>query len=154
MDAVTYPHGGVERRLNEKYVAVRPHIVENAAIAKRLLVTWTPGIVILDGSENVHYRATGYHPPEECEHMLDIAHGIWNLDRGQHRDASHDFLCVVEDDHRTVLEPEAFYWLGVTQHKSGDKDGMLRTWNRLIDAYPETIWAKRAGFIRPQAVAA
>jgi hypothetical protein len=65
MDAVTYPHAGVERRLNEGFVAFRPRIDQNESLAQRFLVAWTPGLLFMDDLENVHYKTFGWHPPED-----------------------------------------------------------------------------------------
>ena len=51
MDTVTYPHGGVERRLTQHFVAVRPQIDAEKDLAKKFFVGWTPGFLFLDGQE-------------------------------------------------------------------------------------------------------
>jgi len=46
-------------------------------------------------------------------------------------------------------EPEALYWSAVAQYKSSDDaSGLKEGWGRLLDAFPESEWAKRAEFIR------
>lgn len=154
MDAVTYPHGGVVRRLNESFVAFKPRIDENDALAKKYLVTWTPGIVFVDALENLHYRAYGFHPPEEFEHLLHVGHGTLEFNRGNYKEALGIFSRVTEDPERTDLQPEALYWLGVCHYKTGDKEGLMRTWARLLDHHGHSLWARKASFIRPQAAAA
>jgi len=154
MGSVTYPHGGVERRLNESFVAFKPQIDLNQELAKKYEVHWTPGIVILDEMENMHYRAFGYHPPELCEHLLDIGRGMTHFDLGRYREAAEAFTRVTEDRTRSPLTPEALYWLGVARYKTGDKSAMTQVWSRLLDEHPQSLWAQKAGFIRPGATAA
>lgn len=153
MDAVTYPHGGVERRLNE-FVAARIPIAENGELARRFFTVWTPGLLFLDADENVHYRAYGFHPPEDFEHLLHVGHGMLRLDRGDARAAAEAFARAADDPERSALQPEALYWLGVSRLKGGDKDGMTAAWTRLLDKHPGSLWAHKVGFIRPRAAAA
>jgi hypothetical protein len=46
-------------------------------------------------------------------------------------------------------EPEAIYWSAVAAYKSSDDPkNLLGGWNRLLDEFPESEWAKRVAFIR------
>jgi tetratricopeptide (TPR) repeat protein len=154
MGAVTYPHAGVERRLNDGFVLLRPELSQDDPLAKKYEVHWTPGLVILDSSESLHYRTFGYHPPELCEHLLDVARGMAHFDRGRYREAAEAFTRVAEDPRRSPFTAEALYWLGVTRYRAGEKEGLVRHWNSLLDQYPQSLWAQRVGFIRPGATAA
>jgi len=151
MGTVTYPHGGVERRLLQHFVCVRPQIDLEKDLAKRFLVSWTPGLLFLDGLENVHHRAFGFHPPEMFEHLLDLGRGLVEFNLGRHNGAITALAEVTEDDQASPLQAEALYWLGVARYKSGDKEGLSRAWNRLLDLHPESAWAPKVGFIREKA---
>lgn len=151
MDAVTYPKPETERALNDGFVAYKPQIDKNESLARRFFVGWTPGIVILDGQENVHYRAFGWHPPEAFEHLLAIGRGNVDFHLGQFKTALEHFSTAADDTRHSPLQAEALYWQGVCRYKTGDKDGMTRSWNRLLDVFPESPWALRASFIRPRA---
>jgi hypothetical protein len=154
MDAVTYPHGGVERRLNESFVAARIHIGENQDLARKFFAVWTPGLLFLDGRENIHYRAYGFHPPEDFEHLLHVGHGMTLLDQNQVDAARGVFERAALDAERSALQAEALYWTGVCRHKSGEKEGMGESWKRILDLYPDSPWAHKVEFIRPRAAAA
>jgi hypothetical protein len=151
MDAVTYPHGGVVRRLNEDFVAVKVHIQENEALARRYFTTWTPGLLFLDGQENIRHRTYGFHPPEEFEHLLHVGHGMIALGQGDAQRAVSIFTRAAEDAERSLVQPEALFWLGISRYKTGDKDGMGRAWNRILDLYPDSLWARKTDFIRAKA---
>jgi tetratricopeptide (TPR) repeat protein len=154
MDAVTYPNAESERILNEEFVAFKPQIDRNEALARRFFVGWTPGIVFLDGQENLHHRAFGFHPPEEFAALLRVGRGTIEFHRGDFQAALATFSRAADDVRRGEIQAEALYWQGVSRYKTGDKDGMARAWNRLLDLFPESLWAKRASFIRPRAGAA
>ena len=48
-------------------------------------------------------------------------------------------------------EPEALYWSAVAAFEvSGDRDDLTKGWNRLLEAFLQSEWAKKAGYIRKQ----
>jgi tetratricopeptide (TPR) repeat protein len=148
---VTYPRAESERALQEDFVAFRPQIDRHEALARRFFVGWTPGLVFLDGDEAVHYRAFGYHPPVEFEHLLRVARGTMAFQRGDVAGALEAFSRAADDVRHSALRPEAIYWQGVSRYKTGDKEALAATWTRLLDLYPESVWAQRASVIRPRA---
>jgi hypothetical protein len=148
MDTVTYPHGGVERRLSEHFVCVRPQIDVEKDLAKKFNVGWTPGFLFLDAQEAVRHRAFGFHPPEMFEHLLDIARGTMAFQGGRFEEAIQAFSSVTGSKDPSPLQPEAQYWLGVARYKTGDKEALGKTWNELLDRYPKSLWAEKVGFIR------
>jgi tetratricopeptide (TPR) repeat protein len=151
MDAVTYPRPETERLLTRHFVPLRLPLAENADMARRFDVRWTPAFVVLDDQEKDHYRAFGYHPPEDFEHLLRVARGTIDFSRGDYSSALAWFATAADDVRDSALRPEALYWQGVCRYKLGDKDGMSQAWNRLLDHYPKSLWARRASFIRSAA---
>ena len=148
MDTVTYPHGGVERRLTQNFVCFRPQIDVEKDLAKKFLATWTPSFFFLDGQENVHYRATGFHPPEMFEHLLDFARGRIDFDLGRYDEAARFLSAVAEDKDSSPLQAEALFWLGVSRYKAGDKEALSKTWSMILDRHPNSLWAPKVAFIR------
>src|SRR5687768_9380319 len=140
MGAVTYPHGGVERRLTQHFICARPQIDVEKDSAKKFLVGWTPGLLFLDGQETVHYRAFGFYPPEMFEHLLDVARGTIEFNQSRFDEAAKTFAAVAEDKEPSPLQAEALYWLGVSRYKGGDKEALAMTWNQLLDRHPKSIW--------------
>jgi len=148
MDTVTYPHGGVERRLTQHFVAVRPQIDVDKDLAKKFGVGWTPGFLFLDAQEMVQHRAFGFHPPEMFEHLLDIGRGMMAFQAGRFDEAAQAFAAVTDSKDPSPLQPEAHYWLGVARYKAGDKEALGKAWNELLDRHPKSVWAAKVGFIR------
>jgi tetratricopeptide (TPR) repeat protein len=149
MDAVTNPSDESERRLNESFVALRLPSDRGGILEQRWAVSWTPGILIADPEERVPYRAYGYHPPREFAHQLEVARGRVEFDRGDFAQALRTFSRVAEDPRPSAFLPEVLYWLRVAHSKTGDKEGLVRHWDRLLDGHPKSLWARRASFIRP-----
>lgn len=151
MDAVTYPRPESERLLTRHFVPVRLPLAEHPDLARRYDVRWTPAFVVLDDQRQERYRAFGYHPPEDFEHLLRVARGTIDFNRGDYSSALAWFATAADDVRDSALRPEALYWQGVCRYKLGDKDGMSEAWNRLLDLYPKSLWARRASVIRSAA---
>jgi hypothetical protein len=48
-------------------------------------------------------------------------------------------------------EPEALYWSAVAAFEaSGDRDDLTEGWNHLLETFPQSEWAEKAGYIRKQ----
>lgn len=152
MDAVTYPTPEVETLLDESFVACRVKIDD--PLAKRYSAEWTPGLFFLDTEGTVRYRAFGFHPPRDFLHLLRVARGTIDFERGSFKDALASFAVAADDARGSSLQPEALYWQGVCRYKLGDKGGMGEAWTRLMDLFPWSPWARKASFIRPAAGAA
>jgi thioredoxin-related protein len=148
MDAVTYSNAGVTKLLRKQFACYRPELAKTTTLAKRFNIRWTPGLVFLDASENLHYMTYGYHPPEEFRALLGIARACADFNRGKFREAAAIFSKVVKEEAGSTFKPEALYWLGVARVKCGDRKSLLKNWNELLDKHPGSIWAKKASFIR------
>ena len=150
MGTVTYPHGGVERRLTQNFVCLRPQIDVEKDLAKKFLATWTPGFFFVDGQENLHHRASGFHPPEMFEHLLDVGRGLIDLNLARYDEAARIFSAVAEDKDSSPLQAEALFWLGVARYKAGDKEALGNTWSLILDRHPNSLWAPKVAFIREE----
>lgn len=148
MDAVTYPNPESERLLNERFVPLRLPLAEQPELARTFDVHWTPGLVVLDDQEKVHYQAFGYHPPEDFQHLLRVARGAIDFSRSDYSSALAWFSTAADDVRDSAIKPEAIYWQGVCRYKLGDRDGMGWAWSRLLETYPKSVWARRASVIR------
>lgn len=144
MDTVTYPDLEIEGRLDEGFVCTRLQIEKQGTLAKRFGVIWTPGLIFLNGSEAPYHRAYGYHPPADFRSLLDIALGLYQMEQGKYPAA----IATME---RSSDAPEALYWLGVLHYKNGEKEKLIELWNELLDRDPDSLWAKKASFIREPA---
>lgn len=82
MGAVTYPDPLVIEFLNERFVPVRLHLVDEAATVKTLAVGWTPGLVVLDPDGRQHRRMFGFHPPADFVAELALGWLMEAIDRG------------------------------------------------------------------------
>lgn len=101
-----------------------------------------------EGTE--HRRSQGYLDPQRFLGEMALARVKDAIDR-------HDFQAAKERAQEALertkgdsnREPEALYWASVADYKAtNDANNLTRGWNRLLDQFPESEWAKRAEFIR------
>ncbi len=151
MDAATYPDAKVEKLLNEQVVAVKVQPGDDAALAKRFNIAWTPTFLLLDGEEREHFRGFGWLPPEDFKAQTEVAIGLAHFHRGEYAPAKDRFNHVIEHHPKTQATGDALYWFGVADYKAtGQKEILLQSWNRIMDQHPNHPWALKVGFIRPK----
>lgn len=140
-----YPSPSVRRFVAEHFVPVR-FILErdrDQGHFRDYRVIWTPTIIFIDWRKKDHYRSPGYLPPDLFLQMLHIG-----LARSQMAWARYEvaatLLTPVANESGSALAPEALYWLGAARFlQTRRRAPMMEAWNRLREAYPESIWAAR-----------
>jgi TolA-binding protein len=149
MDAVTYPETRVQKALNEGFVPVKVNFKEQADQAQALDAVWTPTFQFRAADGRLARSTSGYLAPEAFLTELAIGRGLVAVLERRFADAESAMREAVQVTPASVQTPEALYWLAVTRYKtSGKPDGLMETWNELLDRFPQTTWAMRASFIR------
>lgn len=150
MGAVTYPDPLVTGFLNERFVPVRLHQVDEIESVKKLGVGWTPGLVVLDADGRQHRRMFGFHPPTDfvAELALGWLHEAIGRGHGpQARERAKEALERTRGD--PEREAEARYFSAVAEYKATRDGTKLKSgWLELLDACPDTTWARKVEFIR------
>lgn len=146
MDTVTYPDARVAGFIQQHFVPVKVMVKEDAATAEQYGVTWTPNVIVADAEKGaVHYRVEGFLPAEDFIARLSLGAGRYWLDRGEQAKAIERFQEVAERHKGSDAAAEALYWLGVANYKQSKDPAQLRpSWQKLIETYPNSEWAKRA----------
>ncbi len=150
MGAVTYPDPIVIEFMSERFVPVRVNQQEEAAALRPFSVGWTPGLLVLDPEGRQHRRAFGFHPP--VDFVAELALGWLHdaIDRGQ-GEAACERARVALDRTRgdPEREAEARYFLAVAEYKATRDPARLTSgWLELLDACPDTTWARKVEFVR------
>jgi hypothetical protein len=150
MGAVTYPNPEVEKHLNAHFIPVRFNVVEQPEKMQEFNSMWTPTIIVQDADGREHRRTQGYLDPKRFRGELALARLKAAIDNGDFQAArqvaEETIQITIGDQDR---EPEARYWASVAAYKATNDENNLTTgWNRLLDQFPESEWAKRAEFIR------
>jgi hypothetical protein len=150
MATVTYADPEVQRYVSENFVPVQLNVQEQPAAMECYNAVWTPTIIIecVEGIE--HRRTEGYLDPQVFLEELSLAVFRAALDKHDFSAAKNrigEALQKASGD--PVREPEAMYWAAVADYKlSQDANELVTGWNRLLDRYPDSDWAKRAAVIR------
>lgn len=150
MGTVTYPNADVQRDVVEHFVPVQFNVVEQPEVMERFNSAWTPSIIVQDVEGREYRRSLGYLDPRRFLGEMALARLMWAVHRQRWPDAANRAAEAAEiargDQHR---EPEVLYFAAVADYKvSKDANKLLAGWNRLLDQFPQSEWAKRAEFIR------
>jgi hypothetical protein len=151
MDAVTYPDDDVQELLAERVIGFKPEVGENADLARRLGVTWTPGLVWLDPDGRACHRNVGFFEPREfqAECLLGCAHVA--AAQGDWEAAGELFAEIAERFPRTYAAPAALYWAGVASKKAtGEGRGLMRWWKQLLRSHTGNAWAMKVSFLEDE----
>jgi hypothetical protein len=150
MGAVTYPNPEVERFIAEHFIPVQFNVVEQPEVMDRFNTPWTPTLIVQDADGREHRRSQGYLDPMRFLAEMALAwlkDAIDRRDFNAARERSSEALERTHGDPERA--PEAEYWAAVAAYKAtNDPNNLIQGWNRLLDEYPQSDWAKRAEFIR------
>lgn len=150
MGAVTYPDPAVEAYIEGHFIPVQFNVSEQPEAMEQFNTPWTPTLIVQDAEGREHRRAQGYLDPKRFLGEMSLAwleEAINRRDFNTARDRAPETLERTHDD--PAREPEAVYWAAVAGYKSSnDVQNLLGGWNRLLDEFPQSEWAKRVEFIR------
>jgi hypothetical protein len=150
MGAVTYPDPQVERYIDDHFIPVQFNVVEQTEVMELFNTPWTPTLIVLDADGKEHRRSQGYLDARRFLAEMSLARLQAAIDRQDFAQASS-----LTDDVKKMTagdaerEPEALYWSSVAAYKAtSDPSNLMQGWNRLLDEFPQSDWAKKAEFIR------
>jgi hypothetical protein len=150
MGAVTYPDPDVERFIQEHFIPVQFNVVAQPQVMEQFSTAWTPTLIVQDAEGREHRRSQGYLDSKRFLAEMSLAQLKDALDRQDFKTAqarTADALARTKGD--PEREPEAQYWASVAAYKATeDPQKLIQGWNRLLDQFPQSEWAKRAEFIR------
>jgi len=150
MGAVTYPEPAVERFINGHFIPVQFNVVEQPEVMDQFNTPWTPTLIVQDAEGREHRRSQGYLDARRFVGEMSLAWLLAAINR-------RDFAAAHQRSEETLREtrgdawrePEAVYWSAVAAYKaSSDPANLIAGWNRLLDQFPQSEWAKRVEFIR------
>ncbi len=134
--------------INGHFIPVKLHVGEDEKAVEEFEVVWTPTVIVAGADGTAYHRSVGFLPPREFLAQLKFGIAKADFDRGNYAEASAGFRKVVAEFPACVCAPEALYWLGVSEYKrTGSADAMKAEWQKLLEKYPDSEWAKKAGFI-------
>ncbi|MDQ3795547.1 MAG: DUF255 domain-containing protein [Actinomycetota bacterium] len=150
MGTDTYPDGTVRSYVEEHFIPIRFNVLERPETEDRFNSGWTPTVIVEDAEGREHRRSQGYLNPRRFVGELALSRLKDAIDRRDFRSAferSGNALKQTEDD--PARRSEALYWSAVAAYRvSGDRNDLIEGWNDLLEMFPRSEWAERAGYIR------
>lgn len=150
MGAVTYPNPDVQRYIEQHFIPVQFNVAEQPEVIDRFNSAWTPSLIVQDADGREYRRSLGYLDPHRFLGEMSLARLMESVHRRDFK-AAHERATEALDRTKgdASREPEARYFAAVTAYKvGGDVEKLRDGWNRLLDQFPDSDWAKKAEFIR------
>jgi hypothetical protein len=141
---VTYPDPLVAAYVVEKFVPFRAMLDnrEHAPLFRSNRIIWTPSVGFMDRNGAMHYHSPGFLPPSEFLSLLRIGQARCLMAWTRSAEAMEELTVAAET--ANALAPEALYWLGIARFlQRRDNTAMWEAWDRLVELYPDSPWAKR-----------
>ena len=150
MGAVTYPDPAVESYIQENFIPVQFNVADQPEVMDEFNTPWTPTLIVQDADGREHRRAQGYLDAQRFLGEMSLARLKDAIDRRDFETAQQRASDALEQTRGDAeREPEATYWSAVAAYKSSnDPDQLMQGWNRLLDEFSGSEWAKRVEFIR------
>lgn len=150
MGAVTYPNSDVQRYIEQHFVPVQFNVVEQPEVVDRFNSAWTPSLIVQGAEGREYRRSLGYLDPPRFLGEMALARLLESTHRRDFKTANHRAIEALELTKGDLdREPEAVYFGSVAAYKAAnDVEKLKEGWNRLLDQFPESDWAKKAEFIR------
>jgi hypothetical protein len=150
MGTVTYPDTEVQKLIETHFVPVQFNVADQPEVMARFNAPWTPTLIVQDAEGREHRRSEGYLDPKAFRAEMALARLREPINRQEFttaRDRVRAVLAQVAGD--PEREPEVIYWSAVAAYKaSNDSQNLVDGWNRLLDRFPQSAWARKAAFIR------
>ena len=97
------------------------------------------------------HSTVGFLPPDDLLHELDYGRAIHAMATREYATANglFDALSAQHDAERA---PEAAYWWGVSRmRETKQPDTALEPWQRILDHWPDSQWARKIRYAVPGA---
>ena len=150
MGAVTYPNPEVQRFVEQHFIPVQFNIGERPEAIEEFNSAWTPTLIVRDAEGREYRRSLGYLDPFRFLGEMSLARLMESVHRRDDKAAYERAKGALQ---RTkgdpAREPEALYFESVAAYKVAHDPAKLKEgWERLMDQFPDSDWAKKAEFIR------
>lgn len=145
MDTVTYPNEKVAEFISSSFVPWKIDYRRESRFLRKFNVVWTPTSLFIDRHERVHYRLTGYLPPEVFLTYLEFARAKVAFGSHNYPLAAELFDALSREYPDAPMAPESVYFRGVARQKATGGDVHLEEAAAdLARRYPESDYVLRA----------
>jgi hypothetical protein len=147
MNAGPYSDQKVQQYIEDQFIPLKSQCFwdNRTELMKRFDIAWTPTLLVLDPSAREHRRIIGFVPTDDFMAHLKLGKGMMLFNRFRFAESSHEFNAVIEQHPDSLVVPEAVFFLGVAGYwKSHEARFLRQAYDRLIEHYPQSEWARRA----------
>lgn len=147
MSAVTYSNEEIEKVLSTFFVPVKIEAKSDTITAQLFKVDATPTFVATDNDRKLHYKISGFLPPEAFLQRLRLLRAMVDLNQRKYDDAIILLSQIAQETFENDITPEALYQLGVARYKkSGDFTDAVQEWRKIQMQFPESPWLKKVEY--------
>jgi len=144
MDTVTYPESKVVRFIEENFIPLRL-LFDSKPHSEKYNVKWTPTLITLSSEAQEHHRTVGFLGPEELIPSLLLGLGKYHFENDRFDEALARLEQLVDGYGQSGSAPEAIFLCGVCRYKrSHDPKPLKEAYEKLVAAFPDNEWTKRA----------
>ncbi|MEZ5978673.1 MAG: hypothetical protein R3F34_10685 [Planctomycetota bacterium] len=145
---MTYPDSDTRKFLAENVVAHKVCVDDEERLVTRYDVAWTPGLVWTTPAGEAVHTNVGYFDPTEFQAECSFACGRVAAARGDWDRALERFDATAERWPHSHAAPAALFWAGAASKRStGEVDGLLDRWKRILSDHAESAWAMKVSFV-------
>jgi tetratricopeptide (TPR) repeat protein len=147
MSAVTYSNKEIEKVLSMFFIPVKIEAKSDLTTDQLFKVDATPTFVATDGDCKLHYKISGFFPPETFLQRLRLLRAMVDLNKRRYDDAIRLLSQVAKETSENDFTPEVLYQLGVARYKkSGDFTDAVQEWRKIQMQFPESPWLKKVEY--------
>lgn len=147
MEITTYQNTKTLSYIDKHFVFIK-YDITNRSVPKIPCspILWTPTFIVFanDGSEV--RKTTGYLNNLQFEAEIEMGRALAFLRKAQPKIALNILENFIKNTPNKTSLPEALYWAGVASYflNKRNAESLAPFWEKLINNYPESIWAERA----------
>ncbi len=144
MSAVTYSNPEIGKALSTLFVPLKIEAKSDPGTDQFFKVDATPTFVATDGDRELHYKISGFFPPDAFLQRLRLLRAMVDLNNRRYDEAISLLSHIAQETSEDDITPEAFYQLGVARYKkSGDFSDAVHEWRKIQMQFPESPWLKK-----------
>lgn len=147
MNTGPYSDEKVRRFIEDQFIPLKSQCFwdKPTELMEKFGIKWTPTFIIHDSEGKEHHRFIGYVPTDDFMAQLGLGKGKVLFDTDRLDEAIKQFKTVIERHPNAGATPEAVYLLGVVEYKkTHDARALRRSYDTLLEKYPQSEWARRA----------
>lgn len=147
MEITTYQNTEILSYIDQHFIFMKYNITNrNVPKIECSPILWTPTIIVFSNDRSEVRKITGYLNHLQFEAELEIGRAMAFLRKAQPNTALEILENLIANTAYKAPIPEALYWAGIGAYflNKRNEESLVPYWERLINDYPESVWAEKA----------